>query len=86
MPKSDNLDEGGLNPEFRSRKKVKCPIIAYTAYRHMLWIADRDFEEADNAGTYQLVQFQVENYIVLAQIVRFLTDKIVVHEDNLGHY
>ena len=42
----------------------------------MLWIADRDFEEADNEGTYQLVQFQVENYIVLAQIVRFLPDKI----------
>ena len=42
----------------------------------MLWIADRDFEDADNEGTYQLVQFQVENYIVLALIVRLSLDKI----------
>ena len=42
----------------------------------MLWIADRDFEDADNEGTYQLVQFEVENYIVLAQIVRLSLDKI----------
>ena len=66
----------GKGPGFEVEKTVKCPIIAYTAYRHMLWIADRDFEDADNEGTYQLVQFQVENYIVLAQIVRLSLDKI----------
>ena len=30
----------------KSHAKVKCPIIAYTAYRHMLWIADREFEDS----------------------------------------
>merc|ERR1712008_364685 len=29
----------------RENHKVKCPIIAYTAYRHMLWIADREYAE-----------------------------------------
>ena len=25
---------------FKKLYKVRCPVIAYTAYRHMLWIAD----------------------------------------------